>query len=124
VLWLGDTKVTNEGLSTLGEISSLKELSLCLTSITDEGLANLEYLQLEEFNIGKTTITDAGIIHIQKIKTLRILNLSHTKVTDSILPHLEGMPNLKWVGLGNTQVTQKAVNEARTRNPSLKIGMR
>jgi Leucine Rich repeat len=100
LLWLslGRTKITDEGLRTIGQLTSLMSL-------------NLEY----------TEIGDNGLQSLLPLKELTSLNLVGTKSGDVGLAHLAQLPKLKRIFLYQTNVTAQGVSEVVTRLPDLRV---
>jgi Leucine-rich repeat (LRR) protein len=49
---------------------------------------------LSELSLSETRVTDAGLAHLRGLKGLTELWLDHTPVTDAGLAHLKGLTNL------------------------------
>ena len=84
LLWLnvGRTKITDEGLKTISQLSNITQLNIERTNIRDEGLAHLTTLaQLTQLNIIGNEITDEGLNHLSKLPGLEKVYLYQTKVT-------------------------------------------
>lgn len=80
-LKLGDTKITNKALKTVGKFENLVRLSLEHTSITDNGLPELNNLvELQYINLVGTAVTTKGILELQSLKKLKKLYLYQTAV--------------------------------------------
>jgi uncharacterized membrane protein/mono/diheme cytochrome c family protein len=84
VLWLdlGQTRVTDAALTTVGKLPSLTRLRLNNTAISDAGLEHLIGLpHLESLNVYGTRVSDAGISRLERLKSLRSLYVWQTAVT-------------------------------------------
>ena len=82
--WLdvGETAVTDSGLSAVKEMKNLRRLHLDRTRVTDAGLANLASLShLESLNLHATAISDGGLRALQALPRLQSVYLWQTKVT-------------------------------------------
>ena len=105
-VWIGNTKVTDEGLERLKGFTQLQGLSLERTRVTDKGLEHLKGLmQLQVLLLDNTQVTDKGLEHLKGLTELYALSLIHTQVTDKGLEHLKGLTQLHDLRLNNTQVT-------------------
>ena len=92
---LRDTSTSNADLLHLQAFSSLGELDLFGTKITDEGMAHLSQLtSLTDLNLANTEVTDEGLIHLQRLTNLKTLALGR-QVTDKGLESLPGLSNLE-----------------------------
>jgi uncharacterized membrane protein len=79
---LARTKVTDEGMKTLGGFASLRYVDLSYTSVTSHGLASLTNLdKLESLNLTATGADDVGVLPFRHKKGLRHLYLFGTKCT-------------------------------------------
>jgi hypothetical protein len=76
-------------LGGIGELSSLRGLSLDATRVTDAGLECLAPLsKLSVLSLRRTAITDAGLVYLRGLTRLRVLNLEGTRVTDAGISRL------------------------------------
>ena len=100
LLWLnlGRTKITDEGIKTIAQLTSLTTLNLEYTEIGDNGLTNL-----------------------LPLKNLTTLNLVGTKSGDEGFVRLAQLPALKKIFLYQTNVTPRSVGEVMASIPGLSI---
>jgi uncharacterized membrane protein len=81
---LSRTKVTDEGLKTLGSFPNLRYIDLSNTAVTSRGLASLTNLaKLESLNLTATSVDDQGVLPFRNKKGLRHLYLFGTKATQT-----------------------------------------
>jgi hypothetical protein len=79
---LGETAVTDAGLSALTAMKHLTRLDLDRTKVTDAGLKSLAPLvELRYLNLYGTAVSDAGLPALSPLVSLRSLYLWQTKVT-------------------------------------------
>ena len=79
---LGDTSVTDTGLTQVATMKNLTRLHLEQTTVTDAGLAALAPLQqLDYLNLYGTHVTDAGLDHLRRLSALHKVYLWQTAVT-------------------------------------------
>ena len=84
IVWLNDTKATDDGLVHLKSLKWLEELDLTNTQISNTGLAHVRELKsLRKLMLWDTKITDEGLAHLKSLKSLELLELSYTKITDA-----------------------------------------
>ncbi len=103
---LDKTQITDKGLVHLRGLSSLQNLSLCNTQITDAGLMHLkDLIQLKLLHLHETQVTDAGLLRLKKLTNLQRLDLGKTQLTNVGLVYLKGLTNIKGLNLNWTQVT-------------------
>ncbi len=129
-LRLNGSSVTNEGLEILPRIVGLEELDLVDTRITDDGMASVGRLERlrtlrlglitqafsndaamrirnERFKLG--TVTDDGLRHVAKLKSLESLGLNRIHLTDDGLDWLAKLPNLKRLSITRAAVTDSGL---------------
>jgi len=116
-------KIQDSQLALLQPVNDqLAVLNLSRTSITDEGLKNLENLpNLRKLHLENTKITDAGLAHLKNLQNLEYLNLYGTAVSDAGLTDLQGLKNLKALYLWQTKVTPTGVEQLKTALPNCQI---
>lgn len=144
-LCLAHTKVTDDGLATLPDVSELDWLDLSFTSISNEGFAhvaaarklkqlNLEqtritddaldtiagFKDLEELDLSQTAITDKGLKKLSRLGRLKILWLTGTQITNRGLSALTSLRNLELLDVQSTDVTPTAYDQLRRRLPDLR----
>jgi uncharacterized membrane protein len=79
---LARTKVTDEGMKTLGRFPNLRHVDLSYTGVTSRGLSSLSNLgKLESLNLTATNVDDQGVLPFRNKKGLRHLYLFGTKCT-------------------------------------------
>ncbi len=89
-------RLTDEAISRLNHLSSLRRLNIHGAHVTDAGLAELLPLQnLEELNLGRTQVTNEGMALLKELPNLRRLDVSATAVTDEGVAHIAGIRNLE-----------------------------
>jgi hypothetical protein len=107
---LGNTRVSNAGLTYLNGLTSLLSLDLSGTEITDAGLAHLEALSsLRRLTLRNDSVTDAGLIHLTKLTSLQVLDLTNTRITDEGLTYLTKLPSLRVLNVSYTPVTDEGL---------------
>ena len=81
---LARTKVSDEGVKSLGSFANLRRLDLSSTGVTSHGLAPLMNLdKLESLNLTATAVDDDGVSPFRHKKGLQHLYLFGTKATPS-----------------------------------------
>jgi uncharacterized membrane protein len=79
---LARTKITDEGMKTLGGFANLRYVDLSYTSVTSRGLAPLTNLdKLESLNLTATGADDEGVLPFRHKRGLQHLYLFGTKAT-------------------------------------------
>ena len=82
------TRVSDQGLFNLGQISTINNLNLSYCEITDAGLSHLQHLPIHTLKLASChRITDAGIIHLRQMP-LKVLYVSNTNITNRGLDQL------------------------------------
>ncbi len=101
IIWLklGDTKITDAGMSEIAKLKNLNKLHLEYTAITDAGLKNLQDLPyLEYLNLVGTKVTDAGLQNLASLKTIRDVYVWKSGVTEAGIAQLrKARPDLNVV---------------------------
>lgn len=115
-----NTRVTDAGLKTVGQLKQLRWLSLGHTQVTNvKDLAGIE--NLENLFLPGTKITDEGLNGLDGLKKLEGLFLSGTGLTDAGLKHVAGVKGLKLLRLAKTKITDAGVEKLKETLPDLKI---
>jgi uncharacterized membrane protein len=84
---LARTKITDEGVKTLGGFRNLHSLDLSYTAVTSRGLASLTNLsKLESLNLTATDVDDRGVLPFRRKPGLRHLYLFLTKCSQDANP--------------------------------------
>src|SRR5262245_25515125 len=96
VLSLKSTEIHDEDLRSVGKLTSLEQLDLEYTKITDAGIAHLVGLKnLRYLSIGGTRITDAAMKNIGRLTRLEELLLGGTNVGDAGMNYLCDLRSLR-----------------------------
>jgi internalin A len=103
---LARTWATDEDLSYVAEIKTLKRLDLSLTLVTDKGIKELEKLrQLEDLDLETAeALTDASMNYVKNIPALRRLNVRGVDITDVGMPAIAQMTGLTSLDLSHTML--------------------
>jgi len=89
-LKLGDTKITDTALSTIGLCTNMTQLHLNNTDITDVGIEKLSSLvNLQSLNLVGTKITSKGLKALSNIKGLQSIYFYQTDVDKSSFDELK-----------------------------------
>jgi hypothetical protein len=127
---MANTKVTDAGLTHLEEMSSLEELNLYGTGVSQKAVASLKRMKslqvlklpvaiddagleqlkdlraLRVLSVYGMGITDAGLVHLRDRAALEELDLSHTSISDIGLIHLKELKKLEVLNLSYTNITE------------------
>lgn len=121
-LYLGDTKITDDGLSQLKACQALRILSLDDCAITGQGLANLAgHRRLERLSLTGCPIQDDDLTVLGGLPNLMYLTLDNTDVTDRGLLNLTKLNRLRHVQVKGTQVTAAGVERFKEVMPGCAI---
>jgi hypothetical protein len=101
----------------------LDQLSLWKTSVTDAGIRHLRGMTtLRNLVLDETRITDAALDDVGQLTNLEEwLGLTHTHVTDAGLPSLAGLRKLKILNLIGTKVSSEGLEELRKTLPETDV---
>ena len=113
--------ITDADLRRLAKLPALRALDLSLTRVTDQGMQELKNLSsVEELNLRFAEyVTDEGLSAIKNWKKLKRLVLHGTKVSDTALEHIAGIGTIEVLDLGSVMLTDVAL-ERLTVLPNLK----
>lgn len=96
LLDLSFTLISGQTLAAITGMTSLRQLNLEGTAVTNSSLRQLEALPLETLNLAGTKVSDGGLVTLSKIKTLKHLNLRAPGISKNLvatlqkeLPHCE-----------------------------------
>jgi Leucine-rich repeat (LRR) protein len=93
---ISDTPVTNEGISHLASLKSMTSLNLNGCKFNNHALAALSNLaHLKELRLDCPNINDGALTHISTLKELETLDLFEAHITDSGLEFLIPLTSLK-----------------------------
>ncbi len=117
------TPIDDKDIPLLLENSTIVNLHLEKTAITDSGLALLAKANwLEDVSFGQNDrITDQGLRHLGKIKSLQRISVRQTKVSDVGLKSLYGLTNLVYLNTSDTDVTEQGARAFRQRMPNCQL---
>jgi internalin A len=102
--------VSDVGIGTLRELSSLTELDLSRTPITSDALKHLKELRsLHSLSLSSTLIDDEGLEHLSALSSLRSLALNNTEVTDIGISSLSQLQQITHLDVGLTRITDEAI---------------
>ena len=138
-LWIAGTRITDEGLYSVGQMAGLRDLALG-DRITDAGLEkllplkNLEALWLgnndnitdagvrcvgrfsglSALDVGSEKISDAGIAQLKDSKHIYDLRLRCQGMTDAGMAHLRGVRQLGFLQLESDRLTDAGMPTIRS----------
>jgi hypothetical protein len=105
-LILDTTRVTDPGLARLAGLTNLRELDLGDTRIDGSGLAHLKELKdLRALDLRRTPLNGDNLVHLRPLIGLRRLYLQETLIRDSGIVHLAAVTGLTELSLRHTRVT-------------------
>lgn len=89
-------KIHDEDMQLLREVTTLEELYVPATRISNAGIEVVADLpRLKRLAVWRTKLTDRGLETIGKLKNLEALDIHATEVTEKGFRHLRGLPKLK-----------------------------
>jgi len=111
-LELCGTPITSDGLRHLSSLSNLEVLLLKRCEIDDDAAPELSrFSALWMLHLDDTLVTDATMNHIGSLRILRTLGLEGTKITDGALDDLLECEQLEMIYVGRTSVSEEAVSQ-------------
>jgi len=113
-LELRGAAITDRGIATISDVTTLKELLIVDTMITDDALSYLPKLRhLSRFTVvGGPRIKGSGLRQIMGMKELRFLCLEDCPIDDGAMRYLKGM-RLEIIELGNSRITDRGIEEIK-----------
>lgn len=121
-LYLQGTSITDDGLKNLAGLTNLVDLDLSDDNITDAGLASLAGLtKLRRLRLQGAAVTDAGIDVLRNMPQLEELSLYRTKVSNAGLAKLASLKNLRAVDLRYSRVTGAGARELTANLPGADV---
>jgi hypothetical protein len=104
-LALDGTRISDRGVSHVGEISSLEELDVSRTAVGPGGLQRLtEHTRLTRLGLSRVLVDDDGLAHLRSAGTLRGLDLSATRAGGGTLTAISRLPRLEHLNLDGTRL--------------------
>lgn len=122
---LGNTTLTDEGLSALAKCSSLHSLWIESSDIQGSGLSHLNFRNMVQLSIQHSQIDDSGLEVIAKLQPLKLrqLQIGHNPITDSALKSLSTLATLRELDVGGTKVTPQGISELLQIIPLTSVGL-
>ncbi|HEV3216362.1 MAG TPA: hypothetical protein VGZ27_11605 [Vicinamibacterales bacterium] len=121
-LYLRGTSVTDEGLKNLAGLTNLVELDLADDTLSDAGVSTLAGLtKLRKLSLQGADVTDAGLDVLRNMPQLEELSLYRTKVSNAGLAKLAALKNLRSVDLRYSRVTGAGVRELTANLPDIDV---
>ena len=119
---MGCRNVTDAGLEHIKGLHSLSYLALSGTKITDEGLSKLSGMtQLQTLYVAGTEVGDDGLAVLVNFPKLKELAISNTNATDASVEYLAGLKNLHTLYLKGTQISHDKIHELQEVLPNCNI---
>ncbi len=103
--------VTDESLELLDDVPSVTELPLAGNNqLTDAFLVHVRRLKyLRVLTLDQTSVAGPGLAHIGSLANLEGLTLNNTPLTDEGLAHLRNLPKLESLQLSGTLISDDGV---------------
>ena len=102
--------LTDVAMTHLGEIDSLRELTLYETQVTGQGLRRLRGISLEMLVLGGPAVTDEMLKALDAFPLLRKLMITESSVTDKGLENLAHVPRLEKLYLSRSPLGDASMN--------------
>lgn len=113
--------VTEDGMRSLSQKSSIAELAVACTGVSElefaEGMTGLETLDLMGTRIG-----DEDLESLTALPNLHTLNIEYTEVTNEAVNSLVQMRALRRLEVRYTELSRRGIDELKDRRPNLEIG--
>lgn len=103
------TGIGDGDMAEIAKLTSLRDLVLSHTKITDSEFEKLQSLKnLQALHVADTAITNASISTVGRLTSLAVLDLSGTKITGNFTP-LQNLAKLNWLVLRNLSLDAAAL---------------
>lgn len=113
---------TESDLHYLKRLQGIDILSLGRMQITDDGLRQLEGVDVVwSLDLSGTRVSDTGLKALARLPELERLQLDGTQITDVGLDYLTAIPALRFVNLLGTRVTTEGVAKLKAARPQLEV---
>ena len=114
-LRLEDTALTNEGVTSLGQLSALTDIVLAGADVADVGLRALTVLPgLRRLDLRSASLDDADLRPLAEATSLRALTLRGPGVKDPTLRIIADLEQLESLDLEGTQVSDLGLRHLRS----------
>ena len=116
------TKIGDEGVGRIKNLTGLQALNLFRTQLGDKGLARLKKLtNLETLLIGGTRVTDAGLTYLRPFTKLRKLSLFQTQVSNNGIAQLKLLGSLEVLLITGSRITPAGAEELQKALPKVRF---
>lgn len=117
--------LSDDGLASVGQITSLKKLNLWRVGVSNAGIVKLSPLtKMEWLNLDNTQLSDEGLVALKDMKSLVFLHLGSTSVSDAGLPSLYELSVLKDLKVTRTSVTEAGVTALKEKLPNTEVQLK
>ena len=104
------TEITDAGLETIAELTSLEALNLAGTAIRGGGLVHLATLnRLQHLDLSGTEVEPAALQALGSLSSLQSLVIPVESITDDVLVGLGRLPHLQSLDLANAPITDRGL---------------
>jgi internalin A len=113
---------TDAGVAHLGNLQNLEYIHISQSNLTDNSLSTFGQLRkLEGLALQGNAFTDAGLAHLQGLDKLTDLwvNMGESHMSDAGLGELDGLSSLELLAIQG-DITEEAVLELQRKLPNLK----
>ena len=111
---LAGTGITDESLTFLAKLPSLRKLRLDRCEITGQGLAVLASAKsLTDLSLAGCRLGQIGDDNLGKLKSLTVLNLMNCEMEGDVVTAVQGLTTLRKLYLGNTDIDSSSLAQLR-----------
>lgn len=122
-IWLKETAVSDSGVKYFRALPRLTVLSLPVTRITDRAMVDLAQMKaMRELYLGGNTITDRGIRELTEMPNLRVLFVPGCDgITETSIAYFAAFPNLQRLSVSTNHISPDALKHLRSIRPNLSV---
>jgi internalin A len=106
----GCRRVGDRCAEILSRFSTLRQLEIHMTALTDEGVAQFAHAPLEVLWLAGSRITDAGMRAVGTMAELKHLDICSGGVTDVGLQAIAGLTSLEVLWLSQSRITDASID--------------
>lgn len=119
---LNTSNTNDEHLKIIGQMTTIEDLDLSVTDVTDLGMPYLESLSnLKHLRLKETSITEGCLSSLVKLGKLETLNLKGIDIRDQSVIILGGLTNLEQVVFSSEWLTLGALEKLKESLPECEI---
>jgi Leucine Rich repeat len=119
---IGSMPITDQSVSYLARLKSLKTLSIAHNALLGSCIPHLAETNIEDINLDGTAIRDSDLLYLARARHLTHLSLNRTAISDQGLATIETMNHLRSISITDTPaISGDAVMRLKRKRPEMEI---